>query len=138
MNYKTVTSAISMLLLVVFNCPAQNFSESELEKYLSGKEDRLERLNEEKFGMFIHWGPYAILAGEYQEKRIPALGEWIMFNAKIPIKEYEEMASTFNPQKFNAEEWAKIANEAGMKYMVITPSTVMGLLCTIPMSQIII
>ena len=48
------------------------------------------------------------------------LGEWIMNRAKIPVKEYEQLANQFNPTKFNAEEWVQMAQDAGMKYIVIT------------------
>jgi alpha-L-fucosidase len=62
------------------------------------------------FGMFIHWGLYSILAKQ----------EWIMHIERIPVPEYEKLASQFNPTKFNAEEWVSIAADAGQKYMVIT------------------
>jgi len=65
---------------------------------------------EAKFGMFIHWGLYAI----------PARGEWVMNKEKIPVAEYEKLAQQFNPVKFNADEWVRIAKDAGMKYIVIT------------------
>ncbi|OIO92898.1 MAG: hypothetical protein AUJ92_13310 [Armatimonadetes bacterium CG2_30_59_28] len=70
--------------------------------------------------MFIHWGIYALPAGEWKGERIPSLGEWIMRNAKIPIEEYARIAGKFNPVRFDAEEWVSIAREAGMKYLVIT------------------
>src|SRR5690606_7076585 len=73
-----------------------------------------------KFGMFIHWGLYSKLGGEWNGKRYYGSGEWIMNQAKIPVAEYEKVAKSFNPVKFNAEEWAQIAEDAGMKYMVIT------------------
>ncbi len=75
---------------------------------------------EAKFGMFIHWGLYAIPAGVWKGKRIPGIGEWIMYRARIPVREYEKLAKQFNPVKFNAKEWVQIAKEAGMKYIVIT------------------
>ena len=75
---------------------------------------------EAKFGLFIHWGLYAIPAGEWKGQPVPGLGEWIMNRGKIPVKEYEQLASQFNPVKFNAEEWVKLAEDAGMKYIVIT------------------
>ncbi|MFH2068988.1 MAG: alpha-L-fucosidase [Candidatus Omnitrophota bacterium] len=75
---------------------------------------------QDRFGMFIHWGVYAVPAGVWENKRIPGLGEWIMFNAKIPADEYTALTRKFNPVKFNADEWVKIAKNAGMKYMVIT------------------
>ncbi|MCX5685030.1 MAG: alpha-L-fucosidase [Planctomycetota bacterium] len=75
---------------------------------------------EAKFGMFIHWGVYAVPAGVYDGKEVKGIGEWIMNNAKIPIPEYEKFAAQFNPVKFDAKEWAHVAKAAGMKYMVIT------------------
>jgi len=75
---------------------------------------------EARFGMFIHWGLYAQPAGTWQGKQIPSIGEWIMYNARIPIPEYEQLAKTFNPVKFDAEEWVLIAKRAGMRYLVIT------------------
>jgi alpha-L-fucosidase len=75
---------------------------------------------EAKFGMFIHWGLYAVPAGEWKGKPIAGIGEWIMNRAKIPVKEYEQLASQFNPVKFDADAWAQLAQDAGMKYMVIT------------------
>jgi alpha-L-fucosidase len=84
------------------------------------KEKRLEWFREAKYGLFIHWGLYAIPAGEWKGKRIPGIGEWIMNRAKIPVKEYEQLARQFNPIKFNADEWVQLAIDAGMKYIVIT------------------
>lgn len=65
---------------------------------------------EAKFGMFIHWGLYAI----------PADGEWHMRNKKVPFAEYSKLAERFNPVKFNADEWMRTARDAGMKYVVFT------------------
>ena len=75
---------------------------------------------EARFGMFIHWGLYAQPAGTWKGRQIPSIGEWIMYNAKVPITEYAELANTFNPVQFNADEWVQIAQRAGMKYLVIT------------------
>jgi alpha-L-fucosidase len=73
---------------------------------------------EARFGLFIHWGLYAIPAGEWDGETRHA--EWILTTAQIPVKEYEKFASQFNPVKFDAEEWVKAAKDAGMKYIVIT------------------
>lgn len=73
---------------------------------------------EAKFGMFIHWGLYAVPSGKWGEKT--TYGEWLMHTAKISRAEYSSLAKQFNPTKFNAEEWVKIAKTAGQKYMVIT------------------
>lgn len=76
---------------------------------------------EAKFGMFIHWGLYAIPAGEWNGKYIPrGGGEWIMNRAKIPVEDYARLAGKFNPVKFSADGWVKLATDSGMKYMVIT------------------
>ena len=81
---------------------------------------RLDWWREAKFGMFIHWGLYAIPAGTWKGKRIPGIGEWIMKRAQIPVAEYEQLAKQFNPVKFDAAEWVSIARRAGQKYLVIT------------------
>ncbi|MEM2927060.1 MAG: alpha-L-fucosidase [Candidatus Bathyarchaeia archaeon] len=82
--------------------------------------DRMAWWREARFGMFIHWGLYAIPAGVWEGRCIPGIGEWIMYNARIPVKEYEKLAKRFNPIKFDAKEWVRIAKMAGMKYIVIT------------------
>ena len=71
-----------------------------------------------KFGMFIHWGIYSVPAGKWNDKTI--YGEWIMHQAKIPRTEYAALAKQFNPTQFNAEEWVRLAKDAGQKYIVIT------------------
>ena len=70
----------------------------------------LEHFQDIRFGMFIHWGLYSILARQ----------EWIMHVESIPVAEYEKLVPQFNPVKFNADEWVSIAADAGQKYMVIT------------------
>lgn len=82
--------------------------------------EALKKFDDEKFGMFIHWGLYAIPAGEWKGQYVRGIGEWIMNRARIPVKEYEQLAKQFNPVKFNAGEWAQVAKDAGMKYVVIT------------------
>jgi len=84
------------------------------------KEKRLEWFREAKYGMFIHWGLYAVPAGEWKGQRCLGLGEWLMNRCKVPVREYEQLATQFNPVKFNADEWVQLAQDAGMKYMVIT------------------
>ena len=63
-----------------------------------------------KFGMFIHWGVYSLLGQ----------GEWVMQNRSIPVTQYEWLASTFNPVKFNAHDWVSLAKSAGVRYITIT------------------
>ena len=91
-----------------------------MEVFEEEREKRMAWWREAKFGMFIHWGLYSIPAGMWKGRLIPGLGEWIQYNARIPVREYEQLAKHFNPVKFNADEWVGIARDAGMRYMVIT------------------
>lgn len=81
---------------------------------------RMEWWRDDTFGMFIHWGVYAVPAGVHKGEKIESVGEWIMNTAQIPIAEYEEYARQFNPTQYDANEWVRIAKDAGMKYIVIT------------------
>jgi alpha-L-fucosidase len=79
---------------------------------------------EAKFGMFIHWGLYAQAAGEWngqppgqgRDQR----GEWLMEAVRMPVADYAKMAATFNPVKFDADQWVAMAKDAGVKYIVFT------------------
>lgn len=82
--------------------------------------DKMTWWKDAKFGIFIHWGVYAVPAGTYHGTQIDQIGEWIMNSAKIPGAEYQAYAKEFNPVKYDAEEWVKLAKNAGMKYLVIT------------------
>lgn len=82
--------------------------------------NNIEYFKNAKFGMMVHWGLYSVLAGEWNGQRIDCIGEWIMSKCHIPIKEYEKYAQAFNPICFDANEWVKLAKDAGMKYIVIT------------------
>ncbi len=81
---------------------------------------RMDWWREARFGMFIHWGLYAIPAGVWNGREVPGVGEWIMYHGQISPKDYEPLAARFNPVKFDAREWARLAREAGMRYLVIT------------------
>jgi alpha-L-fucosidase len=63
-----------------------------------------------KFGLFVHWGVYSLLGK----------GEWVMNNNKLPISEYAKLPPRFNPTKFDADEWVKLAAAAGVRYITIT------------------
>ncbi|HEV7214974.1 MAG TPA: alpha-L-fucosidase, partial [Chloroflexota bacterium] len=81
---------------------------------------RLKWFRDAKFGLFIHWGLYALPAGTWKGQPIAGIGEWIMKRAQIPVTEYEQLAKQFNPVKFNAAEWVALAKAAGQQYIVIT------------------
>jgi alpha-L-fucosidase len=70
--------------------------------------------------MFIHWGVYSVPAGTYDGKKIGGIGEWIMNRGKIPVARYAAYTKEFNPVKYDAEAWVKLAKAAGQKYIVIT------------------
>jgi alpha-L-fucosidase len=67
-------------------------------------------LEDARFGMFVHFGPYSVLGA----------GEWVMNNRKITTNDYKRLQDFFNPQEFNAAEWVKTAKDAGMKYITFT------------------
>src|SRR5919199_5330509 len=81
---------------------------------------RLEWFRAARFGMFIHWGLYAIPAGVWRGQPIDGIGEWLMLPARVSVAEYERLASQVNPGKFDADAWAALAAQAGAKYLVIT------------------
>ena len=73
-----------------------------------------------RFGMFIHWGLYAVPAGEWDGREVGGIGEWIQHIGQIPIAEYEPLVDQFDPVEFDADAWVQLAKDAGMRYIVIT------------------
>ena len=85
------------------------------------KNDRLAWWREARFGMFIHWGVYSALAGEWRGHKVEGYAEHIQRIAKIKRDTYlEEVVKPFNPSSFNADEWVRAAKETGMGYIIIT------------------
>ena len=84
------------------------------------KRARLEWFEDARFGMFIHWGLYAVPAGEHKGITHARISSYIQDWANIPRDEYAEFAKQFNPVEFNAAEWVQLAKDAGQKYLVIT------------------
>ncbi len=116
---KTSGKIACLLLVMSISLPA--WSRDPATETQEERDARMQWWREARFGMFIHWGPYAILGGVYnghQQRRGGA--EWIMNRCKIPVAEYKEIASTFHPVKFDAESIVLMAKNAGMKYIVIT------------------
>jgi alpha-L-fucosidase len=93
---------------------------TELDESPAQRDQRMQWWREAKFGMFIHWGVYAVPAGTYQDKQIRGIGEWIMLRAKIPCAEYQAYAKQFTAAQYDPDAWAALAAEAGMRYIVIT------------------
>jgi len=86
----------------------------------ASQDEKMAWFREAKYGLFIHWGLYCQPAGEWKGQPVAGVGEWIMNRAQIPVTEYEGLAKTFNPLQFDAEAWVQMAQDAGMKYIVIT------------------
>jgi len=91
------------------------------------KQATLDWLKKAKYGMFIHWGLYSQAGGIWKGTRIedspypgPRVAEWLMSTFRISREEYEHLTSSFNPDKSYAEKIARLAKDAGMKYVVIT------------------
>lgn len=76
----------------------------------SDRERRMKWWHEARFGMFIHWGLYSVLGRH----------EWVMENEAIPVADYEQLAKRFKPKPNAARDWARLARQAGQKYMVMT------------------
>ena len=86
-----------------------------------GKEqDSLLWWREARYGMFIHFGLYSALEGSYKGEEEPGIGEWIQARKRIPLKDYQTYAPKLTLEKFDAEEYVRLAKEAGMKYIVFT------------------
>ena len=99
--------------------------ETEWQRMNAQKESSREWFTSAKFGMFIHYGIYSIPAGVWKGKTIdemgrPKVAEWIQYVAQIPREEYARLAKEFYPVLFNADSIARLARDAGMKYLVIT------------------
>ncbi|HWI57890.1 MAG TPA: alpha-L-fucosidase [Bacillota bacterium] len=88
---------------------------------MESRDERLQWWREGRFGMFVHWGVYAHLGGTWQGQAVKGYAEHIQRILKIPIPVYrEQVAARFNPTEFNAEEWIRNAQAAGMSYFIIT------------------
>ena len=72
--------------------------------------ERTKPFMDKRFGMFIHWGIYAV----------ESKGEWVRNNERITIEDYQPNFDTFTADQYDPKKWAKLAKEAGMKYAVLT------------------
>lgn len=84
------------------------------------RDARMQWFREARFGMFIHWGLYSQLAGEWQNQATTGSAEWIQKNLAIPSSQYSPLAKTWNPVNYNAREWVKLMKAAGVRYICIT------------------
>ncbi|MEO8657197.1 MAG: alpha-L-fucosidase [Bryobacteraceae bacterium] len=103
-----ITLALTSLALMAAQAPERS------------KGERGAWLKDSRFAMFIHWGLYSELGGQWKDHTYYGISEWIMNRAKIPVAQYEAVAGRFNPVDFNATEWARVAKSAGMRHIMIT------------------
>ena len=113
-NLKMIRILI-VLLISASLCASQG---DPLKETKSQYDARMAWWKEARFGLFIHWGLYSVPAGVWNGKT--DYGEWIRTSAQIPLAQYDEFLGKFNPVKFDAAEWVRMAKDAGMKYITIT------------------
>lgn len=127
----TLKTLVLFSLLFSMGAFAQNPSKTlpaDLEIPLKYGADRLgkrqdaamQKFRDNRLGLFIHWGLYAITGGEWEGKIYAGPSSFLQKSAKISPKEWMELRSKWNPTKFNATEWAKMAKKMGVKYIKIT------------------
>ena len=127
---KLKNSALSLIIIgfaittFMISCrnPLQQVKKAKISVKNPDRDERLDWFRDAKFGMFIHWGPYSELAGEWNGRQVPVgtEAEWIMKGLKIPVSVYRELAHKMNPVRFDAHQWVRLAKTTGMKYIVIT------------------
>ena len=105
---------LSYLLLFVF-CSAFSFAQKDYTPSDENLKNR-EWFQDAKFGLFIHWGVYSVLAGGGDQ----GVAEWIMNQKQIPIEQYKKLPSFFYPTQFNPAEWVSMVKKAGIRYITIT------------------
>jgi len=117
-------TVVSLLIALVILASCGGSTSTQIGKAAKAEplsqDQRMEWWRDARFGLFVHFGVYAVPAGTYRGERIDGGGEWIMNQAKIPVAEYEKLAPRFDPVGFRADEWVRLAKNAGMKYIVIT------------------
>ncbi len=112
-------SILALSILVWAGCTRTGHSVDALESAEASRAQRMAWWQEARFGMFIHWGLYAVHGGAWEGKQYGGYSEWLM-SAGIPPDEYRPLAKRFHPIEFDADQWVSLARDAGMKYIVIT------------------
>ncbi len=115
---KVTVRAISMPGMAVMNLRSVTLEPDAAAETPEQKAKRMKWFTDARFGMFIHWGVYAVPAGEWKGNK--GHGEWFLETTRMPLSQYRLYRDQFNPVKFDADAWVKAAADAGMKYLVIT------------------
>lgn len=115
MNLKILLASLLSTALWVAADPVPVRAETPAEQ-----EARMSWFRDAKFGMFIHWGLYSQLAGEWRDKTVTGGAEWIQKYLEIPSSQYSTLVKTWNPTNYDAREWVRLMKAAGVKYICIT------------------
>jgi alpha-L-fucosidase len=105
------TKALKLLIAAIVLLTVSQISMAQLPKETDAQKAlRLKWWTDARFGMFIHWGLYAL----------PARHEWVKNRERMTNEQYQKYFELFNPDLYNPKEWARMAKAAGMKYVVLT------------------
>ncbi len=117
---RLLVSSLACLFAVTALAQTAPSGQSPVKPYDAAQQQRMAWFTHARLGMFIHWGLYAIPAGQWPGRANTTRAEWIMLQENLPSSEYEKLAPQFNPVKFDAHAWVDVAKAAGMKYLVVT------------------
>lgn len=90
------------------------------EEAVAARDVRMQWFRDAKFGMFIHWGLYSQLGGEWKNQTVTGGAEWIQKYLSIPTSEYEKLAKSWEPTHYDPRSWVKLMKRAGVRYACIT------------------
>lgn len=123
---KKTTILLAGMLAISFTGHAQEMDEMWGEQHVVKKTVQLSKQTHlfewGNYAMFIHWGLFSQLGNQWKGKTYYGIGEWLMHKkmADIPVEEYKKTVKDFNPTDFDAHAIARLAKDAGMKYVVVT------------------
>lgn len=117
---KTLYSLMLSPLLLGLNAQAMSSQTVEPELEVVTEANRMEWFRDAKLGIFIHWGLYSQLAGQWQDKKTMHAAEWIQKVLGIPTSEYSILVETWDYSNYNPRDWVKLMKAAGAKYICIT------------------
>jgi alpha-L-fucosidase len=125
MQNKTLSALVvgaSLWMQMVCTGRADNRTDRVLPETAAQHDNRMAWFRAARFGLFIHWGVYSVPGNQSAEKwhADHNYAEWFLHESKMPVSQYEKFTNDFDPVKFNADDWVRMAKDAGMKYIVIT------------------
>jgi alpha-L-fucosidase len=117
---KTLRTLMLSPLLLGLNAQAMGSEVVKPEEQVVTEANRMEWFRDAKLGIFIHWGLYSQLAGQWQDRKTMRAAEWIQEVLHIPTSEYAKLVPTWDYSKYDARAWVKLMKAAGAKYICIT------------------